>query len=446
MAAAAPLVEEELEFEGSEGDEQDLVVISSDKRTIYTNASDPEIESLYRKWKKGKLDLQPDFQRQFVWDNTKASRLIESALLRVPLPIIYLAEEASGREAVIDGQQRLTSFFHFIDGKFSLRGLSVFPELDQRHFADLDESIQDKIRDFQIRTITILKDSDPDLKFTIFERLNTGAVPLNDMELRNCVYRGPYMNLLKELAADPDFKKLVGFKEPDKRMRDVELVLRFASFYHATYLNYQGPMKRFFNRDMEQYQHIGHNDAEALRKAFRNALSLVHSLFGERAFRRFSRGTQAKADGAWETKKFNAALYDVLMGIFCKQDKNQVMSALDELREGLIDLMSTNEEFIDAILLGTSEGKRVERRFDLARMRVNEILQTHVKQPRCFSNALKQELFQKDSTCALCGYQIQSVDDAAVDHIEQYWRGGKTIPENARLTHRYCNWARPKND
>ncbi len=446
------LTEAELEMEGTGEDEEIPISIEPGRRSLKTSSVDAEIESLYGKWKRGKLILQADFQRQFVWDRAKASRLIESALLAVPLPIIYLAQEDNSRESVIDGQQRLTSFFSFIDGvfpnkqPFRLSGLKVFPELTGKAFADLEESLQDKIRYYSIRTITILTDSDADLKFEIFERLNTGAVPLNDMELRNCVYRGPYMALLKELAADPDFKQLVGLKEPDTRMRDIELVLRFAAFYHATYLKYQSPMKRFFNRDMEKYRNISAQEADHLRHAYKNGLQIIKSLFGDRAFHRYQKGTSASPNGAWEEKRFNASLYDALMGAFCERDKNQVYGALDSLREGLIDLMATDQEFIDAILLGTSQPIRVRKRFDMVRLLVDSVLASRPEQPRCFSLKLKQELHERDARCALCKQHIQHIDDAAVDHIEQYWRGGKTIPENARLAHRYCNTARPRND
>jgi len=449
--ALLPQDNQQVEIEGIDLEASPLS-LEPDKRTIYTGSADPEIESLYGKWKKGKLILQSEFQRQFVWDSIKASRLIESVLLSVPLPIIYLAEGPSGNISVIDGQQRLTSFFSFIDGKFpsgktfSLSGLQVFPELNRKTFQELDELLQDKIRYYEIRAVTIKKDSDPDLKFEIFERLNTGAVPLNDMELRNCVYRGPYIELLKAMANSPEFKALVGFKEPDTRMRDVELVLRFASFYHATYLKYQGPMRKFFNQDMEKYQYISKQDAYELKRAFKNALYIVRSLFGDSAFKRFVRGIEENPNGSWEPKKFNASLYDVLMGIFCDKDKNQVYRTLDALREGIIDLMSTNEDFIGAILFGTSEVGRVQKRFDLMRFLVDDVLKQTKKQPRCFSLALKKEMFDANPVCAICGQTIQTVDDAAADHIEQYWQGGQTIPENARLTHRYCNWSRSRKD
>jgi uncharacterized protein with ParB-like and HNH nuclease domain len=444
--------ESKIEFEEIKDEIGEEIKLDEDKRTVLTKSSDPEITSLYEKWKRGRLVLQPEFQRKFVWDRKKASRLIESALLSVPLPLFYLAENADGREYVIDGQQRLTSFFSFIDGKlpngedFKLTDMKVYSELNKKGYADLNETIQEKILYYNLRTITILKESDPDLKFEIFERLNTGSVPLNDMELRNCVYRGPYIDYLKELATDRDFGWLLKLSGPDKRMRDVELVLRFASFYHATYLKYKPSMRQFFNRDMDKFQFISKEDSEDLRRSFKNSIQIVKSLFGENAFKRFHPGTKSDPKGAWEAKKFNSSLFDVWMGVFWDKDKNQVFARLDAIREALIDLMVSNEAFIDSILIGTSDAKKVRTRFDIARHLVEEILVDYEKQPRCFSSELKQKLFDNNPTCAICGQRILHIDDAAIDHIEQYWRGGKTIPENARLTHRYCNFARSKFD
>ncbi len=134
------------------------------------------------------------------------------------------------------------------------------------------------------------------------------------------------------------------------------------------------------------------------------------------------------------------------MGTLYDKDRNLVHRNLDALREGIIDLMVSNSDFLDAILLGTSENYRVLKRFDLMRDRVDEILGDDAKQPRALSAQLKKELFEKDPTCALCKQRIQHIDDFPADPIAPYWRGGKTIPGNPRLMHRYCNLARPKAD
>jgi hypothetical protein len=442
------IVDEEIKLDNEKDqDEQDDL---SGERKIYTEQGDPEVESLYKRFLKGRLNIQPGFQRQFVWDKVKSSRLIESALLDIPIPIVYLSEDKDGKENVIDGQQRMTAFFSFIDGKFpdhsefKLSGLNVYTELNGKMFNQLSEEFQDKIITYKIRVIKFKKESDGDLQFEIFTRLNTGSVPLNDQELRNCVFRGKFNDIIKELSQDNDFKFLLGIARPDKRMKDRELVLRFAAFHFNTYLNYTPPIKKFLNDTMEKYQNISAIDESNLKIAFKNTISIILSLLDRKAFKRFYRGDERNKTGKWETQKFNVSLFDILMYSFAKEDKNTVLQNLDRIREALIDLMTVDQEFIDSIELSTSSKKAVTIRFDKWRFALQEILGIGIKEPRCFTYALKKELFESNNTCAICGNGILNIDDAAVDHIKQYWTGGKSIPENARLAHRFCNNARPR--
>lgn len=443
--------DEDSEMNLDEGTQDEVLIPHKDTR-IFTASGDPEIESLYNKQKRGKLILQPDFQRQYVWDSTKASRLIESAILQIPLPIIYLSEEKDGKEYVIDGQQRLTSFFSFIDGAFpdgkafKLSGLNVFSELNGKRFSELETELQDKIRYYQIRTITFQKDSSEDLKFEIFERLNTGSVQLNDQELRNCLYRGAFNVALKEMAAEPDFMYICGLKAPDKRMKDKELVLRFCAFHHKTYLNYKAPIRNFLNLEAQEKRNISDKELAELKAAFKNSCQIIKSIFDTTAFKRFYKGKDGQPNGFWEPKKFNTSLYDILMYSFAREDKNKVFQNLDSIKEALITLMTDDQEFIDSIELSTSSVQAVTTRFDKWREALKGILGVNQKEPRCFSYKLKEEMMSTDPTCAICNQRISSIDDAAIDHVKQYWMGGKTIPENARLTHRYCNCARPRNE
>jgi hypothetical protein len=247
--------QEELILEGTIEEEQPIE-IPEDRRRVYHNPRDPSIRELFEMWQEGDLILGPEFQRRYVWDNKKASLLIESVLLEVPIPIIYLSEEDDSKLTVIDGQQRLRSLFRFLNNEFKLSGLSVLSHLNGKYFKDLDKKLQRNFKKFSLRVIEIRKESHPDVKFEIFERLNVGAVKLNDQELRNCVYRGEYNDLIKELAEDIDFLFLLGLKEPHKRMYDRELVLRFLAFYNQTYLKYKPPMKQFLNREMENNRNI----------------------------------------------------------------------------------------------------------------------------------------------------------------------------------------------
>lgn len=442
-------INEELKNNSNDNEED---VDLSNKRKIYTQVGDPEIQGLRDKYQKRRLDIQPDFQRQFVWDVKKSSCLIESAMLGIPLPVFYFSEESDGKVAVVDGQQRLTAFFSFIGGqfpdgeKFKLSGLKVFKEFNQKTFSELPDEYQDKISECSIRTITFTKESDADLKFEVFERLNSGSVKLNDQELRNCIYRGNYNKLLRELSEDKDFMKIMGYSKPHKRMLDVEFVLRFASFFNQTYLKYNSPMRKFMNKEMEERQDISPEDSDRVRKTFKNSVSIIFSLLGENAFRRFIKGDAQKPDGSWERRTFSASLFDILMWSFAEKDKNLVMANLDSIKEELIDLMSSNQNFIDSISFGTSSKSKMITRFDIWRKSLEEVLANQQRQPRSFSRELKENLYDSNSTCEICKNKISDINDAAIDHIEQYWRGGKTIPENARLVHRYCNNARSRRD
>ena len=440
-------MDEELLFEQTETEDEDIDL--SSKRKFEYQPSDPEVSGLYSKYKHGRLIIQPSYQRKFVWDHKKASLLIESILLNIPIPIVYLAATSDNKINVIDGQQRLTSIFGFIDGRlpdgkeFKLTGLKVFTELENKKFVELDESLQSKIQDYTFRTITFSADSDPDLQYEIFSRLNTGSVALNPQELRNCVNKGKFNDLIKELAADKEFLSLLGLSEPHKRMTDVELVLRFVAFYEKSYLNYKSPIKKFLNDTMRDNSTLSAEKEAMIRKAFKNAVTNLTSLLGDNSFRRFKLNGK---EGEWEKNRLNKALYDILMDSMARHDTNVIMRHLDAIKEAYIELMVSNQDFIESIMIRTSDKTMVNKRFKIWNNVLDEIIHDDKADTRCFSKAFKQKLFDASPTCAICGQSIASIDDSAVDHIEQYWMGGKTIPENARLTHRYCNWSRSRKE
>lgn len=441
----------ELEFENTEDTNLEESKI---KREILTEQGDPEIDSLYRKWKEGDLDLQPEFQRGFVWDIVKASCLIESILLEIPLPVIYLSQEHNDIEYVIDGQQRLTSFFSFIDGTlpdpklpngkdFRLTKLNVLTDLNGTRYRELTKDLQKKIKYAKVRTITFKKQSDPELKFEVFERLNTGSVQLNDQELRNCIFRGSYNSILKEFSEDTVFKNILGIKKPEKRMKDIELVLRFAAFYNKGYQNYKPPIKSFLNLEMEENRNIGDNKAKNLRAGFKNSVELVKEIFGTNAFKRYYAGKGSNShDGHWEKTQFNASLFDIVMDSLARIDKNKAYQHLGDIRDGLIELMTSDQEFIDSIELSTSSSQAIKTRFVKWNAKLQEIIKDHTPEQRLFSWNIKEQLFKKRKNCAICNNQILDIDDAHVDHIMPFSRGGKTTLENAQLTHKYCNLAK----
>lgn len=441
------MTDEEDLLEFVEEDEGDIDL--SDRKKIDFIPKDSDIDGLYRNYQKGRLLIQPSYQRKYVWDAKKASLLIESILMNIPIPIVYLAATKDEKINVIDGQQRLTSIFCFIEGKFpdgkvfKLTGLQVHTELKGKTFKDLDESLKNKITDYSIRTITFTADSDPDLQYEIFSRLNTGSVALNSQELRNCIYRGEFNEFIKELASDSKYLALLGLKAPHKRMTDVELVLRFVAFYKNTYINYKPPIKMFLNDTMRQNINIDEVEKKKIREAFKRAVINLTSLLGSNSFRRFK---ILDKEGVWENNRLNVALFDILMDSMARIEPTVLYRHLDAIKEAYIDLMVSNQEFVDSIIINTSDLPVVTKRFKIWNSVLDSIIGDDKVETRCFSKALKQKLFDADPTCTICHQNINSIDDAAVDHIDQYWMGGKTIPENARLTHRYCNMSRARNE
>ena len=161
----------------------------------------------------GELDPQPDYQRWYVFDDVKASRLIESVFLDIPVPSIYLNTEEDGTYSIIDGQQRITSFLRFMKNEFALTKLEKRKDLNGKRFKDLSKQEQIIIKNYDIVTYIIKDDETNSLKYEIFERLNQGSVKLNAQELRNCVYRGPFNAMLKDLATNKRVTKLIRIKD-----------------------------------------------------------------------------------------------------------------------------------------------------------------------------------------------------------------------------------------
>lgn len=179
-------------------------------------------------------------------------------------------------------------------------------------------------------------------------------------------------------------------------------------------------------------------------EAFKKANSLVRSVFGDNAFKKFKLSENGH-DGIWEQNVINSSLYDVIMYGFAVLDKEVVMKNSDLIRDSLIDLIVKDADFVTSIEKSTSSTQAVITRFSKWMHVIGEVTNYKLSDPRSFSIQTRKQLFEQSNTCAICGNTIHTLDDAAVDHISQYHLGGATSVENARLTHRYCNCARPRN-
>lgn len=446
------LIEEQEKDFKSVTEQEELELADDESRKIVWQAKDFSIREFASMLNDGDLDLQPEYQRKYVATKKIASKLIESILMDVPIPVIYLAEEKDGTYSVIDGQQRLTSFLSFISEKypngesFKLTGLKVLKELNRKLFSELNNEEKNKIRKTTLHTIVIKKESNEDVKFAIFERLNTGSIKLNEDEIRNTVYRGNYINLLSELEGNITFHEVVQKENFKRRMFYRGMILRFLALSEKSYLNYQPSMKQFCNKELRDNRNLNEEKAEEYRKRFLHCVDLVKVVFGKTAFRRYASASEEKEKGNWTTTRINMALFDVQMCGFVNYSKNEVLNKADYIREAILELMANNQAFIDSILIQTSNKEVLKKRFKIWLEKLEEIIGNKSYQKRTFPFSVKQELFHRKPYCAISNQRILAIEDAEVDHIVPYSKGGKTEIENAQLVLRYFNRAKSNND
>jgi len=227
--------DDEIEFEG-----QDELELTSPPHQMGTDTQvriakeQSSIFEILRREERGDLVLAPDFQRENVWDKKHKSELIESILMGIPIPLIYLFENEDGIRQIIDGKQRITSLKGFLNNEFALSSLSMLPHLKGLKFKEISPLLQAKIEDYQLHSYVIQPPTPESVKFNIFERVNRGGVNLNKQEMRHALYQGKATKLIEDLAESPDFKSATGGGVKSNRMRDRYLVLRFVAFYLLT--------------------------------------------------------------------------------------------------------------------------------------------------------------------------------------------------------------------
>jgi uncharacterized protein with ParB-like and HNH nuclease domain len=238
-------------------------------------------------WDKNEL-IVPDFQRKYVWDRIKASKLVESFLLGLPVPGTFLYKQRSKSGfLIIDGQQRITSIIRYIKGTFDesvFRLKNVHQKFEGKSFVELDEDDQFKLKGAVLRATIIqqINPLDDTSIYQVFERLNTGGVNLNPMEVRQCVSYGPFVTALKKMNENEDWRKIIGQPKVDKRLRDVELVLRCIALSEKG-KEYEKPMKGFLNKYMEAHR-SDDNFLNEMSDNFRRTTKYVLDQLGEKPF------------------------------------------------------------------------------------------------------------------------------------------------------------------
>ncbi|MEZ5106820.1 MAG: DUF262 domain-containing protein [Draconibacterium sp.] len=312
------------------------------------------VEVLKFKIDNEEIDLKPEFQRDFVWDMNRASLFIDSLLIGLPIPSIFLGKSKEDETyKVIDGQQRLKSVYFFMNGKFITNGQEQIFGLrklegrdwDGKTYNELEEKNKRRIRNAVLNT-TVIEDIDanPRVVHDIFHRLNTGGMTLTDQEVRNCVYNGTLNDELIDLNKNEDWRQLLGKTYPDRRLRDVEMVLRFYALLDS--LNsYQPSMREFLSRFQEKNRKVALD-----RELFNSVVDILNTEIGEDAFR--------------ITRTVNKSVCDaVMVSIAQILMEGKEITDLETKHKKLV----ADEEFAKYVISGTSTETSVKGRITIAR-------------------------------------------------------------------------------
>lgn len=344
------------------------------ERKVLIQQYDYAVRTLMDMVIEGELTLDPDYQRQYRWSDDKASRFIESILLNIPVPVVYLAEESDGSFSVIDGQQRLTSLFRFLkpveltsvfEGvgleELTLEGLKVRSELNGKKYMELHRVDRSAIAKRAMRCIVVLNESDSTLKFEVFERLNTGSASLTDQEVRNCIYRGSLNSLIKKLARNAKFQEMISLPESSRRdMKDAELILRFFSYRSLSdAAEYADNYTEYLNSYLEENREISDSVCDQLERLFESTIDLIYESLGPGVAFRKPADRNSPEDSNFAQNLINGAIYESQMISFSRLIEAGAFA--EDVREKALSAFS-DDEYWGALFSGTAQKSKALRR------------------------------------------------------------------------------------
>jgi hypothetical protein len=326
--------------------------------SLVIQQSDFSLAAIFDMVDRDSIDISPGYQRRDRWNIEKQSALIESFLLNVPVPPVYLSEDEYGSYSVIDGKQRITAVCDFLAGNLRLKQLKKFPELDGFLFSELPVQLQNAltVRPY-IRVTTLLKQSNQQLKYEVFLRLNTGGDTLKPQEIRNVAYSGPLNDLLLELSEDSYLRermKITGEKSPAFRaMDDVEHVLRFFTI-HSSWKSMRNVLSEEMDRFMENNREA---NTAAERQLFEKAIRACQKVFGDHAFHK-------PTPSGWR-EQFISPLYDAQMVAMALLPPSYIKilgNRKDAVNEAIRERFEEDTEFVKSVSQSTNNSASVRRR------------------------------------------------------------------------------------
>ena len=354
--AAAQAQEEQIEGLGEPGDVPSAHYPLHD---IMVRSETRAVSDVVKRIDRKRFFMAPDFQRDFVWEPARQSKLIESCIMRIPLPVFYVAEGKDGRIVVVDGLQRLSTFVRFMHDELKLTGLGDNHPLEGKRYSELPVSLQERVEDTQL-TLYILDKSAPQrAKLDIFERVNSGSA-LTRQQMRNALYNGPGTRWLSAMARHKTFLMTTGRSLNAKTMRDREAVNRFAAFHVLGPSAYDaGDMDEFLACAIEDLNERDDEWLSDLRKRFILSMHSNRAVFGRHAFRK------SLAWGQSTRSVINISLFDVMSTWLSVIPKAVVDANVTDIFERVEDLVNDGD-FAHAITYSTNSTSQVQTRFRLA--------------------------------------------------------------------------------
>jgi hypothetical protein len=330
------------------------------------------IDLLLKRMREGEITLTPSFQRHAnIWKEEAQSRLIESLLLKIPLPAFYFDATDDDNWIVVDGLQRLTALRRFcIDQDLRLKGLDFLQQFHGMVFSNLPRTYQRRMEETQVTIYQIEEGTPPNVKFNIFKRINTGGEPLSAQEIRHALNQGQVIDFLAELASSKEFKKATAGSIRDTRMADRECVLRFLAFTINSPQQYQSAdFDSFLSDTMASLNEATHDELRNLARRFKRALFAAHRIFGNDAFRKryeHSEGRHPISKALFET-------WSVNLGRLKEREIEVLVERRGDVLARFMELMQ-DREFDNAISQGTGDVAKVKLRFSGIANLIEEVL------------------------------------------------------------------------
>ena len=351
---------DETDYNNESIDDDNTNIIPYDVTKIDIINNTYQAEYLHRKYRFEEIILSPDYQRNFVWTSKQKSRLIESMLIQIPLPIFYIDARDEDKWIVIDGLQRLSSIFYYLEDEFKLSNLEYLKELNGKKFSKLERKYQRRIEECQLQCNIIRPNTPPNIAFNIFQRINTLGTKLEVQEIRNAMYLGASTALLSELSKSEEFINIVTQNKVSglsKRMEDHAIILRYLAFKITNYNRYNNnDMNDFLSNAMNKINNLHELEINQLKIDFKNSMKKAYIIFDNSAFRKPSKNKT-------RPNPISKTLFETISNTLEKYSIDEIEIHRKELKDK-INLLFNDKEFTFKTSIATNNPPNVRYRFE----------------------------------------------------------------------------------